>query len=211
MVSAILSARRSLDEASKDVKGGDWDRKGHTGDEIFGKTLGLIGVGEIGDRVARRARSLGLRVLGFDPFVAPFDSPVMDSGIELVSLDDVLKHSDFISLHVPLTSDTKNLINRENLEKMKPTACVINSSRGGIVNEQDLAIALQSKTISCATLDVLKQEPPDQSHPLMSLGNCTITPHIAGLTEESQIRTSEMVANEVINELEGKVSLCRVT
>jgi D-3-phosphoglycerate dehydrogenase len=210
VISAMFSFNRLLDEGSRDVKSGNWNRKKFTGSEIYGKTLGLIGIGEIGHRVAKRAKALGLHVLGYDPYVTPFDFPVMESGIHLVRLEEILEQSDFISLHVPLTPATRNLINQELLSKMKSTACVINTSRGGIVNEDDLYIALQNNTISGAVLDVLEQEPPNKDHPLLHLDNCIITPHIAGLTEESQIRTSKMVAEEVIGELEGKVSLCRV-
>jgi D-3-phosphoglycerate dehydrogenase len=210
VISSMFSCSRLLDEASKDVKNGNWDRKRFTGSEIFGKTIGLIGIGEIGHRVAMRARVLGLNVIGFDPYVTPFDFPVMESSIRLVSLEEVLEQSDFISLHVPLTEETRNLINKDSMSKMKPTAFIINTSRGGIVNEDDLYIALENKTISGAVLDVLEQEPPNKDHPLLHLDNCLITPHIAGLTEESQVRTSKMVADEVIGELEGKVSLCRV-
>jgi D-3-phosphoglycerate dehydrogenase len=209
VISAMFSSSRSLDAASIDVKNGDWDRKKHTGNEIYGKTLGLIGVGEIGHRVAKHARMLGLDVIGYDPFITPFEFPIMESGIDLVKLDDILNRSDFISLHVPLTPQTRNLINADLLSKMKPTAWIINTSRGKILNEKDLYKALQHKSISGAFLDVLKVEPPEKENPLLGLDNCVITPHIAGLTEESQLRTSKIVVDEVIGELEGKVSLCR--
>jgi D-3-phosphoglycerate dehydrogenase len=210
VIASLFVSSRLLPESSADVKNGGWNRKKYTGTEIYGKTIGLIGVGEIGHRVAVRAQALGMRVLGYDPFVAAYDFPFMESGIQPASLDEVLRHSDFISLHVPLTAQTRNLIDRHALGKMKTTAQLINTSRGGIINEDDLYLALAEKRIARAVLDVLEQEPPAKDHPLLHLRNCLITPHIAGLTEESQIRTSEMVANEVILELEGKTSLCRV-
>jgi D-3-phosphoglycerate dehydrogenase len=210
VIGSIFTSIRSLTEASTDVKQGKWDRKRFTGGEISGKVLGLIGVGEISHRVAVRAKALGMRVIGYDPFVAPFDFPIVESGVELIDLEKLYTESDFISLHVPLTAQTRNLINRDALKQMKSSAYVINSSRGGIINEDELIYALENKEIAGAVLDVLEQEPPAVDHPLMRLNNCIITPHIAGLTEESQVRTSVLVANEVINELEGRKSLCRV-
>ncbi len=210
VISAMMTTHRSLERFSADVKQGRWDRKKNTGSELYGKTLGLIGIGEIGHRVATRATFLGLDVMGYDPFVAPYDFPIMESGIKLKSLEAVLGQSDYISLHVPLTKGTEHLINKNTLAQMKPSACLINSARGGIVNEEDLAQALKKGIISTAVIDVLSQEPPSKDHPLIGLENCTLTPHIAGLTEEAQIRTSKMVAVEVINELEGRRSLSRV-
>lgn len=210
VISGMFSSVRLLQDASNDVKDGNWNRKKYTGNEIFGKTLGLVGIGEIGHRVAMRAKALGLKVIGYDPFVTPFDFPVMETGIDIVPFEELLQSADFISLHVPLTKQTKNLINAEALQQMKPTACVINSSRGGIINENDLNEALQQKQIAAAVLDVLEDEPPKPEHPLLHQDQCLVTPHIAGLTEESQVRTSKMVAEEVIRELEGQVSLCRV-
>jgi len=210
VIGAIFTCIRSLTDASADVKQGGWDRKRFTGGEIADKTLGLIGVGEISHRVAIRARALGMRIIGYDPYVAPYDFPVTESGVELVSLDRLYGESDFISMHIPLTAQTRNLIGKEALAKMKSSAYVINSSRGGIINEADLADALRGKVIAGAVLDVLDEEPPATNHLLLGVEECFITPHIAGLTEESQVRTSELVANEVIRELEGQVSLCRV-
>ncbi|TBL73295.1 hydroxyacid dehydrogenase [Paenibacillus thalictri] len=210
VISGVFASARLLREASADVKSGGWNRKKYTGLEVSGKTLGLIGVGEIGHRVAVRARALGIKVIGYDPFVAPYDFPVAESGIELAGIERVLTESDYVSLHVPLTGGTRNLLNKESLAKMKRSAVVINSARGGIVNEADLNEALLGGTIGGAILDVLEQEPPAADHPLLQRDNCIITPHIAGLTEESQVRTAEMVSNEVIGELEGRSSLCRV-
>ncbi|TDF98045.1 hydroxyacid dehydrogenase [Paenibacillus piri] len=210
VISGIFAFSRLLIEATESVRSGDWNRKKFSGTEISGKTLGLIGVGEIGHRVAVRAKSLGLKVVGYDPFVAPYDFPVMETGIELVGYEQVIAESDFISLHVPLTPQTRNLMNIDIFRKMKKTSIVINSARGGVVNETDLELALKSGIIAGAVLDVLDQEPPPAGHPLLQRENCIITPHIAGLTEESQIRTAELVSAEVANELEGRISLCRV-
>lgn len=210
VISSFFTCTRLISEASVDVKEGHWNRKRFTGSEVYGKVLGLIGVGEISHRVAVRASALGMKVIGYDPYVTSYDFPVVETGVQLMELEEVIKQSDFLSLHVPLTSTTRNLINANRLQLMKQNAFIINSSRGGIINEHDLSAVLRSKTIAGAILDVLEQEPPNMEHPLLQLDNCVITPHIAGLTEESQIRVSEMVAKEVSLELEGKVSLCRV-
>lgn len=210
VISALFSSTRLLSDASEDVKVGNWSRKKFTKNELYGKTLGLIGIGEIGHRVATRASALGLKVVGYDPFITPFDFPVMESGILPVQREEVLTQSDFISLHVPRTEQTHHLINKDAMDKMKSTSLIINSARGGIIHEADLYTALLNNTIGGAVLDVLETEPPESDMPLLGLQNCIVTPHIAGLTEESQVRTSEMVANEIIGELNGNVSLCRV-
>ena len=209
VISGIFALSRLLNEAADSVRTGAWNRKQFTRTEVAGKTLGLIGVGEIGHRVAARAKALGMKVCGYDPFVLPYDYPVMETGIERAGLDQVLTTADFISLHVPLTPQTRNMMNRDAFRKMKRGAILVNSARGGIVNEADLNEALESGEIAGAVLDVLEREPPAPDHPLFLRTNCLITPHIAGLTEESQVRTAELVSAAVINELEGKVSLCR--
>lgn len=210
VVCAMFAFSRLLREASDDVKSGGWNRRLYTGIELSGKTLGLIGVGEIGHRVAVRAKALGLHVIGYDPYVAPYDFPVAESGIELASFERVLAEADYISLHVPLSPGTRHLIRLDTLRAMKKSAIVINSARGGIIHESELNEALERGIIAGAVLDVLELEPPPADHPLLRRDNCIVTPHIAGLTEESQVRTAEIVSREVINELEGRPSLCRV-
>lgn len=206
---AMLSFARKLDQATEDVKNGNWNRKRFTLSELYGKTLGLIGVGEIGTRLAARARAFGMNIIGYDPFLPPYEVACAEFGVSPASLEQVLARSDFISLHVPLNDKTRNLINKKNLAIMKPTAYVINTARGGIVNEDDLCAALKSKQVAGAALDVLSEEPPDGS-PLMELDNIILSPHIAGLTEEAQIRTSVLVAGEVCKVLAGKASICCV-
>jgi phosphoglycerate dehydrogenase-like enzyme len=142
VMAAVLLASRNLYAAGVDVGAGGWDRRGFTGSEVHGKTLGLVGVGEISRRVARRASAFGMRVVGHDPYVAPYDFPTVELGVELLELDALLAESDFISLHVPLTPGTRNLLSLEAFRKMKPNSWIINTARGGVVNENDLAIAL---------------------------------------------------------------------
>jgi D-3-phosphoglycerate dehydrogenase/(S)-sulfolactate dehydrogenase len=210
VMSAVLLASRNLSAASADVKSGGWDRRRFGGFEVYGKTLGLVGAGEISRRVARRASSFGMSVVGHDPYVAPYDYPAVELGIELLDLDAVLEQADFISLHVPLTPGTRHLLSLESFRKMKPHAWVINTSRGGVVNEADLAKALDEELIGGAVLDVLESEPPQADNPLLAHDRVVLTPHVAGLTEEAQVNTSILVAREVAKVLRGQPSLCVV-
>ncbi|MFD1707918.1 hydroxyacid dehydrogenase [Siminovitchia sediminis] len=208
VLSAMLTASRPLYLANVDTKKGNWNRKLFTGSELSGKTLGLIGLGEIAHRVAKRAASFGMKVIGYDPFVIDYDLIVSDTGVELErSLNELLSRSDFVSLHVPLTPDTKHLISDDELQMMKPAAYLINTSRGGIISENALLKALNNQTIAGAFLDVLEVEPISQDHPFLLCDNAFITPHISGLTDESQRRTSVLVAREVAKILKGKPSL----
>ncbi|MCL6560793.1 MAG: hydroxyacid dehydrogenase [Firmicutes bacterium] len=206
---AMLSFSRQLERATVDVKKGNWSRKKFTLAELYGKTLGLIGVGEIGTRLAARARAFGMEVIGHDPFLPPYEIACTEFGVRLAGLEQVLSQSDFISLHVPLSDQTRNLISQERLALMKPTAYIINTARGGIINEDALYQALKDKKIAGAALDVLSREPPAGS-PLLELDNVILSPHIAGLTEEAQVRTSVLVAREVCKVLKGQVSYCSI-
>lgn len=208
VMAAILLRSRDLFAAAEDVGAGGWDRLRFTGSEVFGKTLGLVGVGEISTRVARRAAAFGMRMVGYDPYVAPYDYPPSELGVEMVGMEALLTASDFISIHVPLTPDTRSLFSREIFRKMKPEAILINTSRGGVVDEADLARSLDEGLIGGAVLDVLVEEPPRGVHPLSTNDRAVVTPHIAGLTEESQVNTSVLVAREVIKALRGERSLC---
>ena len=210
VVAAMLDQSRNLRDANDDVRAGNWDRRRFTGTEIHGKTLGLVGVGEIAQRVARRADAFGMRVVGYDPYVAPYDYPVIETGVELMGLDDLLKVSDFVSLHVPLNPGTRGLFSLPTLRKMKQDAWLINTSRGGVIDEVDLCRALDERLIGGAVLDVLEQEPVPADSPLLEQENVVLTPHIAGLTEEAQVNTSVMVAREVLKVLRGEPSLCVV-
>lgn len=208
VMAAILHCSRSLGAAAEDVREGNWNRKFFTGSEAYGKTLGLVGVGEISHRVARRAAAFGMRILGHDPYVAPYDYPIVETGIELVGLDHLLSESDFVSLHVPLTADTRGLFSGEALQKMKPDTWLINTSRGGTVDEVELARALGEGQIAGAVLDVLEEEPIPEDSPLLHQQRALLTPHIAGLAEEAQASTSVLVAEEIIKVLQGEPSLC---
>lgn len=208
VVAAMLECSRSLSTANRDVRAGNWDRRRFTGSELHGKTLGLVGMGEIAGRVARRATAFGVRVVGQDPFVAPYDYPVVETGIESIELDELLRVSDFVSLHVPLNEYTRGLFSLRVFEKMKPGAWLINTSRGGVVHEGDLAEALNEGLLGGAVLDVLEEEPPPADHPLLRNDRVLLTPHVAGLTQEAQVRTSVLVARETLKVLRSEPSLC---
>ena len=211
VMAAMLSAVRPLHLADMDVRKGDWNRKKHTGEELANKTIGLIGLGEISHRVAKRAKAFGMNVIGYDPFITPYDFIVAETGVSVCdSLDELLRVADFVSLHVPLTKETKNLISASELKKMKPAAYIINTSRGGIIDENALSDALNNHIIHGAYIDVLEDEPISLQNKLLSSERTIITPHIAGLTDESQVRTSVLVAKEVVKVLKGESSLCIV-
>jgi len=210
VMAAMLDASRPLTDADADVRKGNWNRKFFTGFELNNRTLGLVGMGEIAHRVANRAKAFGMNVVGYDPFVAPFDHVVQETGIKQVGLEDLLKESDFVSIHVPLTKETKHLINRDNIQLMKPQSIVINTARGGIVHEMDLVEAVEAKQIAGAYLDVLEKEPVQKDSPLARVEAIRLSPHIAGLTIEAQSRTAMLIAEEVDRVLNGGQSLCRV-
>ncbi|NIJ55407.1 glycerate dehydrogenase [Dyadobacter arcticus] len=166
--------------------------------ELAGKTMGLIGLGDIGSQVAQIAQAFGMKVIAYRKH------PAETKGIEMVTLDDIFTKSDVISLHCPLTDDTREIINKHSLSQMKPTAFLLNTGRGPLVNEVDLANALKEGTIAGAGLDVLSTEPPKSDNPLVSAPNCVITPHVAWATFESRKRLLQMVADNLKEFMEGK-------
>lgn len=204
-LAAMLALARKLPAADRSTKGGAWDRATFgAGVELYGKTLGLIGLGDIGARVAKRADAFGMRVIAHDPLITPTHFAAAEFGVTLMALDDVLRESDFVSLHVPLLPATANLINAERLARMKPTAILINTSRGGIVDEPALVQALGEGRLGGAALDVRAHEPPGEADPLAQFENVLLTPHVAGLTAESQARVCTAVAEDVLRVLRGE-------
>ena len=203
VMAAMLHYARNLAAADASVRAGAWDRQRFGGTELWGRTLGLVGVGEIGRRVAKRAEAFGMHVIGYDPWVGPYDYAPMEQDIILLSLDDVLKRSDVVSLHVPLLPATHHLINAEKLAMMQPHSLLINSSRGGIVDEVALLDALTRGQLRQAVLDVREVEPPSSDDPLRASNAVVFTPHIAGLTAEAQERTSQLVVSDVLHVLDG--------
>jgi glycerate dehydrogenase len=166
--------------------------------ELAGKTMGLIGLGDIGSQVANIALAFGMNVIAYRKHLVPVD------GIEMVQLDDIFTRSDVISLHCPLTDETREIINRESLSRMKSNAIILNTGRGPLVHEADLAKALHNDVIAGAGLDVLSTEPPKADNPLLSAPNCVITPHVAWATFEARKRLLQMVADNLEAFLRGE-------
>lgn len=195
-----FSQSRQLVAVDQDVRQGHWNRT-LGGFELYGKTLGIVGLGDIGQRLALRARALGLSVLASDPVRLPTHWTVMEGQVHLVDLQSLLRESDFVSLHVPLAPQTRHLIGREALAQMKSSAYLINTARGGIVDENALLEAIRSHTIQGALLDVREVEPSLANDPLLSEPRIMLTPHISGLTQEAGVRTALLVADDVLRVL----------
>lgn len=192
----MMSLARNIPQADASMKSGKWEKKEFQGVEVFNKTLGIIGLGNIGSVVAERAKGLKMNVVAYDPYIP--EEKAKKIGVRLVSLDELLMVSDFITIHVPLTDETRNLINKEAIEKMKPTAMIINCSRGGIVNEKELYEALLSGRIKGAALDVYEKEPPDDWQ-LAQLPNVVATPHLGASTLEAQRNVSIAIAEQIVD------------
>jgi D-3-phosphoglycerate dehydrogenase len=203
----LLSLARKVPGADQSVKAGKWERKKYHGTEVFGKTLGILGLGKIGFRVALRAKAFGMRILGTDAYLSSTHLHVTESGVSMVSLEKLLEASDFLTIHLPLNRETRGLLNSSSLQRMKPTALLINTSRGEILVERDLAQALRARTIAGAALDVLEKEPPLFENSLFSLDNVILTPHTAGLTHEAQEKVVQAIAEDVDRVLSGQPAL----
>jgi D-3-phosphoglycerate dehydrogenase len=197
----MLALVREIPRADAAMKQGLWLKKELEGTELAGKTLGIIGVGNIGVQVARRAAAFDMQVLGYDPLL---DGPTVQSrGAAHVSLDDLYARSDFITLHLPLLPETRGLLNGGAFAKMKPGVYLVCAARGGVIAEADLLAALNSGQLAGAALDVFEKEPPGPS-PLVSHPKVVATPHIGAQTAEAQRRAALDVAEEVLNALQGK-------
>jgi D-3-phosphoglycerate dehydrogenase len=190
-----LALARRVSAADRSMKAGQWDRKSFSGTELYGKTLGLIGAGRIGGEVAKRARAFGMQVVAFDPFLIA--DRALALGIERAELDEVLRRADVVSLHVPLTDATAGLLGERELGLMKPTAVIVNAARGGVVREDALVRALKEKRLGGAALDVYEQEPLPADHPLRSLDNVVLTPHLGASTAEAQQNVAIEIAEAV--------------
>ena len=201
-VGLMLSLARMIPAADRSTKGGGWDRKRFTGTELFGKTLGVVGLGRIGFLTAMRARAFGMDVLVHDTQVNPDAFTVAETRATLVDLPELLKRSDFVSVHIPETPATVNLFDDERFALMKPTAHFINTSRGRVVDEKALVRALVDKRIAGAALDVRVKEPPEAG-PLSEMDNVILTPHVAAFTEEGQDRVVTCVCRDVAAVLRG--------
>ncbi|MCS7203344.1 MAG: phosphoglycerate dehydrogenase [Thermodesulfovibrio sp.] len=198
-IALMFSLARRIPQASASVKEGKWERKKFIGVELYNKTLGIIGLGRIGTEVAKRAQSIGMNVLAYDPFLS--DERAEELGVVKTDFERVLRESDFITIHTPLTSETKNMINKETISKMKDGVYIINCARGGIVNEKDLYEAIESGKVAGAAVDVFEKEPPDPSNPLILSEKVICTPHLGASTLEAQENVAVAIAEQVVDYL----------
>jgi len=202
----LLALARKVCPADASMRKGKWDRKSYTGTELYGKVLGVIGLGKIGSAVARRGQGFEMDVVAYDPFVTQDQAARL--GVRLLSLDELLKTADFVTVHVPKTKDTADIINRERLAMMKPTARLINCARGGVVNEEALADAVLTGTIAGAAVDVYSSEPPAEGNLLVKAAaagcnNLLLTPHLGASTEEAQMKVAVDVAEQIRDYFQG--------
>lgn len=191
----IFAASRHIAQADSYLRQGKWEKKKFQGNELRGKTLGLLGLGNIGRAVAERALGLGMKVISYDPYVNP--EAVAKQNIRLTSIDDLLQTADYVSVHVPLGPSTKNLIGQEAFSKMKKGAYLINCARGGIVDETALIEALEKKHLAGAALDVFETEPLPPTSPLLKREDVVVTPHLGASTDEAQVQVSLEVAEQI--------------
>jgi D-3-phosphoglycerate dehydrogenase len=191
----MLALARQIPDAVLSLRQGKWERQRFLGRELYRKTLGIVGLGRIGSEVARRARAFGMEVIAYDPFVSPARAQKL--GVEVMSLEELLPRADFLTLHVPLTPQTRSLIGREELFRLKRGAFLVNTSRGGVVDEEALYQALAEGHLGGAALDVFEREPPGD-HPLLRLPNFVATPHLGASTVEAQVTCAVEIAEQVV-------------
>ena len=197
----LLAMCRNVSQAAASLSDGKWERKRYQGVELRGRTLGIVGLGRIGRRVARRSRAFGMEVICFDPYLS--DDRAHEMHIERVGFNDLLARADFITLHAALTPNTRGLIGREAIAKMKPGVRIVNAARGGLIDEEALIEALRSGHVAGAGLDVLNKEPPDFDNPLLHMDNVVVTPHLAASTNEAQREVGLMIVKQVVDALHG--------
>lgn len=207
-IAMMCSLARRIPQATASMKAGKWEKNKFMGSELFNKTLGIIGMGRVGSIVAERAQGLKMQIIAYDPFLTKESAESM--GVSLVALDELYARADFISIHSPLTKETKNLLDAKAFAKMKKSVFIINCARGGIVNEADLYDALISGRVAGAALDVFDEE-PTQNAALVALENVVCTPHLGASTDEAQINVAIAVAEQIVayfltNEIKNAVN-----
>lgn len=195
--SMLMALARRIPQAHMSMKAGEWNRKAFQGMELYGKTLGIVGLGRIGTEVARRAQAFGMEVLAYDPYLAP--SKAKNLQVEVAELNQIYARSDFITVHMPLTEETRGMLNADAFAKMKHGVRVLNCARGGIIKEADLITAIQSGQVAGAALDVYETEPPPADHPLRALPQVIMTPHLGASTSEAQDNVGIEVAEAIID------------
>lgn len=193
-IAMLFATARLIPQATASMKAGKWEKKKFMGVELYNKTLGIIGLGNIGGQVAKKAQGLEMHVIAYDPFLS--EEKAKATGIRKVTLQELFSESDFITIHTPMTAETKGVINTTTIATMKDGVRIINCARGGIINEQDLYEALKSGKVAGAALDVFEKEPPE-NNPLLTLDNIICTPHLGASTEEAQENVAVAVAEQI--------------
>ena len=202
-IALLVALARHIPQATASMKSGQWDKKSFVGMELYNRTLGVIGLGNIGRIVAQRARGLGMKVVAYDPFLSVEAAEKLE--VELVDLDALLARADALSVHVPRTPDTAGLLGRAAFAKVKPGVLLVNAARGGIVDEAALLEALEAGQVGGAALDVFEEEPPPADHPLVAHPRVICTPHLGASTEQAQVNVSIAIAEQVRDYLVGGV------
>jgi len=198
-IAMLFSLARKIPQATASMKSGKWEKKKFMGVELYNKTIGIIGLGRIGSEVAKRTQCMGMNVLAYDPFLS--DERAEELGITKTDLDRIFAEADFITLHTPLTPETKHLINKDTIAKMKKGVYIINCARGGIVNEKDLYEAIQEGKVAGAALDVFEKEPPEEGYPLVADERVICTPHLGASTLEAQENVAVAIAEQIVDYL----------
>jgi D-3-phosphoglycerate dehydrogenase len=197
--SMLMALARKIPQAHASMKAGEWNRKAFSGVELYNKVLGILGLGRIGSEVARRAIAFGMRVLAYDPYLSLSRAKALQ--VEMVEWDELLAQADFLTVHMPMSEETRDMVNAAAFAKMKPGVRVLNCARGGIVNETDLIAAIQSGRVAGAALDVYGTEPLPKDSPLRSLPQVVMTPHLGASTEEAQENVGIEVAEAITDYL----------
>ncbi|MCR3921701.1 MAG: phosphoglycerate dehydrogenase [Firmicutes bacterium] len=200
-VAMMTSLARNIPAAASSLKAGEWKRSAFMGVELYGKTLGVIGLGRIGTEVIKRAQAMGMDIVGYDPYIS--DERAEKLGVKLATLEEIYRKADFITVHTPLTKSTKHMISTKELAMMKDSVRLINCARGGLIDEAALCEALQTGKIAGAAIDVFEEEPAT-CNPLCELKNIIVTPHLGASTAEAQINVAVQVAEQVLNALSGE-------
>ena len=201
----MLCMARSIPQASASTKSGKWEKKKFMGAELRGKTLGILGLGYIGQEVVKRARGFEMKIIACDPYANP--KIAADLGVSLVSLDELYAQSDYITLHVAITKETNGMLNDAAFAKMKPGVRIVNCARGELVDGEALARAIQSGKVAGAAIDVFETEPPPAGDPLLALETVLATPHIGGSTGEAQEIVGVRIVEQVVEYLQRGVAV----
>ncbi|MFY9270359.1 MAG: phosphoglycerate dehydrogenase [Candidatus Manganitrophaceae bacterium] len=197
--SLLMSMARQIPQANASVKSGKWEKNKFMGMELFNKTIGIVGIGQIGSYVAKLAQGANMTVIAYDAYLSPENAKKL--GVEVVDLDTLFSRSDIITFHVPLTTETKHMVNAAAIQKMKQGVRIINCARGGIVHEGDLYEALKSGRVAGAAFDVFEKEPVDPANPLLTLDNFVCTPHLGAATTEAQENVAWAIAEQIVDYL----------